>query len=289
MASYTFRIETEHEGFTIKDYLRKAAGISSRQLKKLKCAPGGILVNGLHAIVTDRLSSGDELAINSPEEAVSYDFSPTEPDIVYENENYIVVNKPSNMTVYLCGNVRENLLSSVCGYYAAKGISLKFRPFYRLDKDTSGLVLLAKNALIMNSTVIVKEYFAVCEGKVPEKGFVCAPISLSPGSRIRRRADGDGEYALTNFERAAFDGVNSLVKLKLETGRTHQIRVHMSHIGYPLCGDDLYGGSMDIIPRQALHCGKLSVSSELTGFTAGFDSDFPEDMKKAFPKLCGKA
>ncbi|MDO4459624.1 MAG: RluA family pseudouridine synthase [Clostridia bacterium] len=286
MASYKFIIENKHDGFQIKEYLKKVASVSSRQIKKLKAYPDGILLNGEHAIVIDVLHENDILEINSHDDVKQYDYSGTVPDIVFEDENYLVVNKPYNMTVYLCGDVKENLLSSVCGFYHEKGIDFVFRPFYRLDKDTSGLVIIAKNALIMNSTEIEKDYYAVCEGEVPSHGMIDTRIGLMEGSRIRREAGEKGETALTEYTTLGFDGANSLVKLKIYTGRTHQIRVHMSSIGYPLCGDDLYDGHMDIIPRQALHCKTVTIRNKLINYEKTIDTDFPDDIRNAFPKLC---
>ncbi len=286
MSSIESKITAEYDGFLIKDYLRKVLQISSRKIKKLKAMDDGILLNSKHAIVVDKLCKEDILSISFTDEDKCYDFSEIEPDIVYEDDYYLYVNKPANMTVYKCGDVKENLLSSVCGYYAKLGKSLVFRPFYRLDKDTTGVIVVAKDPLIMNSTEIEKAYYAVCEGEVSDCGIVSNKIQLEENSRIKRVAGRCGEIAITAFSTVKRTANFSLVKFKLFTGRTHQIRVHMNYLGHPLCGDDLYGGSLEIISRQALHCKTVLVKNPVIGYEKFISVDFPDDMKKSFPNLC---
>ncbi len=287
MSSIESKITAEYDGFIIKDYLRKVLQISSRKIKKLKAMDDGIMLNSKHAIVVDELREGDILSVNFTDEEKNYDFSDIEPDIVYEDDFYLYVNKPANMTVYKCGDVKENLLSSVCGFYSRLGKNLVFRPFYRLDKDTTGVVVIAKDPLIMNSTEIEKSYYAVCEGKVVNSGVVSNRIQLEENSRIKREAGCFGEIASTAFETVNKTEKFSLVKFKLFTGRTHQIRVHMNYLRHPLCGDDLYGGSMDVISRQALHCKTVLVKNPVIGYEKFISIDFPDDMKESFPSLCG--
>ncbi len=286
MSSIESKITAEYDGFIIKDYLRKVLQISSRKIKKLKAMDDGIMLNSKHAIVVDELCEGDVLSVNFTDEEKNYDFSDIEPDIVYEDDFYLYVNKPANMTVYKCGDVKENLLSSVCGFYSRLGKNLVFRPFYRLDKNTTGVVVIAKDPLIMNSTEIEKSYYAVCEGKVVNSGVVSNRIQLEENSRIKREAGCFGEIASTAFETVNKTEKFSLVKFKLFTGRTHQIRVHMNYLGHPLCGDDLYGGSMDVISRQALHCKTVLVKNPVIGYEKFISIDFPDDIKKSFPSLC---
>ncbi len=286
MSRIESEITAQYDGFLIKDYLRRVLQISSRKIKKLKAMEDGILLNSKHAIVVDRLCKGDILCVNFTDEEKTYDFSETEPEIIYEDDFYLYVNKPSGMTVYKCGDVKENLLSSVCGYYAKLGKNLVFRPFYRLDKDTTGVVVIAKDPLIMNSTTIEKFYYAVCEGETFDDGVVSNKIKLADGSKIRREAGEDGETATTAFKTIKASENLSLVKFKLFTGRTHQIRVHMSFLGHPLCGDDLYGGSLDLISRQALHCKTVLVKNPVIGYEKFVNIEFPDDMKKSFPNLC---
>ncbi len=286
MSRIESEITAQYDGFLIKDYLRRVLQISSRKIKKLKAMEDGILLNSKHAIVVDRLCKGDILCVNFTDEEKMYDFSETEPEIIYEDDFYLYVYKPSGMTVYKCGDVKENLLSSVCGYYAKLGENLVFRPFYRLDKDTTGVVVIAKDPLIMNSTTIEKFYYAVCEGETFDDGVVSNKIKLADGGKIRREAGEDGETATTAFKTIKASENLSLVKFKLFTGRTHQIRVHMSFLGHPLCGDDLYGGSLDLISRQALHCKTVLVKNPVIGYEKFVNIEFPDDMKKSFPNLC---
>lgn len=286
MSHIESKITAEYNGFIIKDYLKKVLQISSRQIKKLKALDDGILLNSKHAIVIDKLCEGDVLSVNMTEEEREYEYSDTVPDIIYEDDYYLYVNKPYNMTVYKCGDVKENLLSSVCGFFAKLGRSIVFRPFYRLDKDTTGVVVIAKDPLIMNSTEVNKFYYAVCEGELENAGVVSNRIQLEEGSRIKREAGNEGETACTAFQKVKSDGEFSLVKFKLFTGRTHQIRVHMSYLGHPLCGDDLYGGSLSVINRQALHCKTVLVKNPVIGYEKLIDTEFPDDMRNSFPNLC---
>lgn len=284
MAELTYVIDEAHEGSMVKDYVRRTLGFSARSLTKLKKQENGITVSGKPARSIDILHAGDILVLNLEDAKTDYAESAIPLDIVYEDANYLLVNKPFGMTVYKCGNVANNLNSAVAGYYADKEMNVVFRPFYRLDKDTTGIVVVAKNSLIMSSTELYKEYYAVCEGCVPSEGVINKKIGLAPGSAVKRTV-GTGEDAVTEYKRIAFDGENSLVCCKLLTGRTHQIRVHMSSIGHPLCGDDFYGGRLQYITRQALHCGSVRIVNKALDMRESFYADFPDDMRESFPKL----
>lgn len=279
-----YTIPKEHNELSVKFYLKGVLNLSSRAIIDLKKEPMGIQINGKHAIVIDKLKTGDILTIKVPEDNSSYELSDIPVNVVYEDENFLAVEKPFAMTIYPCGVHKDSLLGATATYFKEQGVSYTFRPFYRLDKDTSGIVLIAKNCIFMGATKVEKEYFAVCEGIVPKSGTINAPI-VREGERSIRRTIGQGQEAITDYERISTDGEHCLVKFNLRTGRTHQIRVHMAHIGHPLAGDDLYGGSLDTIKRQALHCKNCSVTNSALNFNKIIESDFPEDIEKAFPKL----
>lgn len=288
MAEFSYVIDAAHDGVSVKDYLKKELGLSTRTIIALKKIPRGILIGGEHARSVDILRENDVLSLNTPEESTDYEVSYEPVDIVHEDENFLLVNKDFGSTVYKCGEVERNLHSAVAGYYQKQGKNVVFRPFYRLDKDTTGIVVVAKNGLVMKNTELRKDYYAVCEGEVPEEGIKVGNIALCENSRIKRRVVTEGgEYAETHFWRIAFDGKHSLVKFNLVTGRTHQIRVHMSDMGHPLAGDDLYGGSLEFIPRQALHCKSVSLNNKALSLEGFYDTEFPDDMKKAFSGLIG--
>ena len=205
-------------------------------------------------------------------------------DIVYEDSHIIIINKPASTPVHPTKIHQENTLANFLRYYSLeKGEDYTFRAVNRLDKDTSGLVLIAKDrhsAGILQKQDIYKEYIAVCTGITPEKGTIDKPIKKSENSTMLRIISDDGDRAVTHFERIGCFYNSSLVKLWLETGRTHQIRCHMSSIGHPLEGDDLYGGSLEKIERQALHCAKMKFFHPIDGKVIELCCDIPEDMKK---------
>ncbi len=284
MAEFVYVIDSAHSGMTVKDYTRKTLGISARGLISLKKNPEGIKVNGIHEKSIAILNVGDVLSLNTAVEDREYEPLNMEIDVAFEDENYLAVNKPWGMTVYKAGSGDVTLLGAVAEYYRKKDAGFIFRPLYRLDRDTSGIVVMAGNNLVPQLTELKKEYFAVCHGVTEPFGRIDSPIGLSSGSKILRTT-GQGKPAATNYERIATDGSVSLIKLELETGRTHQIRVHMASIGHPLCGDDLYGGSREKINRQALHCKNVRIISPTLGVDRLIETNFPEDFEAAFPEL----
>ena len=267
------------EKTSVKDYLRKRLGVSARSITELKTIEGGIRLNGKNARTVDFLNDGDILTLKT-EDAPVLNEEKFGYKILYFDENYTVIEKPPYTTVYKSGKEERNINDVFIKNYP----DFTFRPFYRLDKNTDGTLLIANNALIMQGTEIDKYYFAICSGKVPESGVIDEPISLEENSVIKRRCGFGGQDAVTEYKRVNFDGENSLVKIKLKTGRTHQIRVHFSYLGFPLIGDDLYGGKCDKIPRQALHCGVCKIVNKAIGTDVLVVSEFFDDFKKAFGK-----
>ena len=156
----------------------------------------------------------------------------------------------------MMGIVEAREIDETVNRLAGSGESYTFRALNRLDKDTSGCVILAKDRIAYSlvQPTVEKEYVAVCEGNIEMSGTIDAPIALCPDSKLKRCVCVDGDRAVTHYEPIAHGNVHTMCRMKLETGRTHQIRCHMSHIGHPLAGDDLYGGSLRYITRQALHC-----------------------------------
>ncbi len=275
-----FKIEKQHSGKSVNAYLRHNVKLSARAVKKLKNKRLGILVNGVHARVVDTVNAGDLLSLDfEEEENVQYENQENLVDIIFEDENLLIVNKPPYMAMYPMGkHTHGTLIQSV---KLPKG---GFKPIYRLDMNTSGLVVLAKNSYVIAGLSIEKTYTAICEGVTKESGEIDSPISLCEDSIIIRRT-GVGKHAFTSYEKLADDGRYSLLKVKIKTGRTHQIRVHMQSIGHPLCGDDLYKGGLDIISRQALHCGELAIKSSLWENEKIIRVKAPDDMYEAFKNL----
>ena len=210
--------------------------------------------------------------------------------IIYEDDYLLVVDKPFNMAVHPSILHYENSLSNgVKDYFESIGLNRKIRPINRLDRDTTGIVLFAKNEYIqeclikqMAAKFFYKEYLAVLDGLLDnQKDTINAAIARKESSIIERCIDQNGAKAISHYE--VIDSKNnlSLVKFVLETGRTHQIRLHSKHIGHPIIGDTLYGKESELISRQALHCHKISFTHPVTKNKIEFVSPMPEDMQKA--------
>ena len=203
----------------------------------------------------------------------------------------LIVNKPANMPIHpSLGNYENTLANGVSYYYAQKGEEFVYRCVNRLDRDTTGALILAKNALSaailsaqMRNRQIRRTYLALVEGVPPEKGTISAPIARVEGSTIQREVNFySGEPAVTHFERLSVRNGCSLMELHLETGRTHQIRVHMKYLGYPLPGDYLYHPHYERIQRQPLHSYQLEFTHPVTGTDMLFTAPVPEDFCRAY-------
>ncbi len=277
-----YLVAEEHSGLSVKEYVRHVLMLSAHFLTKQKQTENGIVKNGVPCRSTEILQTGDTLSFSLPAEEADYPAVPGDLTILSEDEDFLIVNKPANMPVHPSpGHDCDSLLNAAAWHYQKTEERCLFRPLYRLDKDTSGVLAIAKN-LAASSAKIEKRYYAVCEGVLSGSGRIDIPIGLKPGSKIVREC-GRGERAVTNWKALAFSSTHTLLELNLETGRTHQIRAHFSHLGHPLAGDDLYGGSRDLIQRQALHCGSLSLSCIALYKGFSMTAELPEDIEKAFP------
>jgi len=290
-----YRINTDLQNSTIK-YFLKTKGYSSGNLIALKKYESGILVNSQPAHVNQLLNPGDTLTINIMEEAASEKINPVELplDIVYEDEDLLVINKPAGMPIHpSANNYDTSVANALAWYFDKQGIPFVFRCINRLDKDTSGLTIVAKNfvsAGILSHMVSMKssalsgiqrEYLAIVRCSLtPPSGIIDVPIGRKPGSVIERMVDYEnGEHAVTHYKLVKEANGHSLVSLQLETGRTHQIRIHMKHIGFPLIGDYLYNPDREFIDRQALHSHKLTFTHPITGEKMTFTAPLPSDMQ----------
>lgn len=253
MRKINFEISAADNGLRIKDFL-KNFGVSSSLLTRLKQTENGITRNGEFARTIDILKAGDLLQISIESKGHMPEPLNIPLDILYEDEDIIVVNKPAFMPVHESRNHRGDTLSNAVAAHVKEDTA--FRAVYRLDRDTSGAVLIAKNELAAAKLAgkIKKDYYAVVKGTITEGGTINAPIKRIDSSIIKRCVAPDGEQAITHYEIVKNFNNLTLLKINLETGRTHQIRVHFSSIGFPLIGDTLYGGDDERINRQALHC-----------------------------------
>lgn len=287
MFSEKYIITPEFDGVLIKDFL-KSLGYSTRQIIRIKKDTNSIRLNGQHVFVVHPLKEGDELVIKLFD--VQKDTEPCEIEvpIVYEDGSVIVFNKPYNMACQVSKlhphSTLQNCFAHLC---TVRQENMTFRCLTRLDRDTSGLTLVAKNQLAaaVLSGKSEKVYYAIVHGEVKQNGTVNAPIGIQNEWEVVRKILPDGQHAVTHYEILCKNREYSFIRLTLETGRTHQIRVHMAHIGHPLLGDELYGGNHDIISRQALHCGEMSFLSPSTNKVEKIHAPISEDMQKALEKV----
>lgn len=292
----TYTIPESSHGFKVSQYL-KHRGYSDRNLTELKKIPDSVLTNGTPAYMNQRLSANDILTVHIRENTSSENILPVPLPltIIYEDEDLLIVDKPAGMPVHPSSNHNHNTLANALAwYFARQSIPFVFRCTNRLDQDTSGLVLVAKH--MVSSAVIAsmvkrhdihREYLAIVRGNItPSSGTINAPLSRKPGNIIEQEVDFvHGENAVTHYHTLTQKNGYSLVSLILETGRTHQIRVHMKYLGFPLIGDYLYNPDMEQIGRQALHSYRLSFSHPITGKQMEFTTPMPDDMQKVVRRL----
>jgi len=290
-----YEITQKAEEKKIKDFLAER-GYSSEVIKKLKKMDESVLVNGKWEYMDRQLCLGDELVIHIKEEASSEKILPVQQsfEIIYEDEDIMVINKPADMPIHPSLNNYENSLANGLAYYfAQKNIPFVFRCVNRLDRDTTGLTIVAKHMLsagILSQQVvnreIHREYRAIVRGELLEKeGTIDAPIGRKDASIIERCVDFEnGERAVTHYRVVEEANGHSLLSLKLETGRTHQIRVHMKHLGYPLIGDYLYNPDFEYMNRQALHSYRLVFTHPILGKEMEFVSELPADFKNVMKR-----
>ena len=287
----TYTIDNASTGLRIEQYLRRR-GYSYQNLARLKKMRESILLNGAWTYMRTAVKDDDILTVHIQEPESSPNIPPLKLplDIVYEDEDIVVVNKPAGMPVHPSLNNYENSLANgLMYYYQEQGKPFIFRCTNRLDRDTSGLTVVAKHMVsssILSSMgmrhEITREYLAIVRGALkPSVGTIDAPIGRTGSSLIERKIDFEnGERAVTHYRVVEEQNGHSLISLILETGRTHQIRVHMKYIGHPLVGDYLYNPDMEYIDRQALHSHRLSFTHPVTGEKMEFTAPLPADMRK---------
>lgn len=284
---------TDNKYFNIKDVLKNHFETSERLLAKLK-RNQKIYLNGSPTYVNSRIKIGDLIIVDLDFEEETENIVPTKMnlEILYEDDSFLIINKSFGIAVHpSILHFEDSLSNGVKYYFNAINLNKKIRPVNRLDKDTSGIVIFAKNEYIqeslikqMKNKVFRKEYLAILEGNLENfSETVNAPISRKEGSIIEREINPDGEIAITHYELVKnFTRNNqelSLVKFLLETGRTHQIRLHSKYLNHPILGDSLYGNSSDLISRQALHAFKIRFIHPISKKEIIIEIDLPEDMK----------
>ncbi len=291
--TFNYEISSADADQTILQFL-KNKGYSSSNVVALKKIEKSILINGVWEHVNYLLQTGDTLTIHYMEDTASENIvaTPLSLSIVYEDEDILVVDKPADMPVHpSLNNYTNTLANALMHYYSQKGEKFTFRCINRLDRDTTGLVLLAKHgisagilSLQMQKREIHRTYLALVEGHFSAPyGTIDAPIARKGESIIEREVNFEiGEHAVTHYEvmQTCLNTDYTLLSIRLETGRTHQIRVHMQHIGHPLIGDTLYPSDCSRIGRQALHSSRLEFKHPITGKTMDFTAKLPNDMSR---------
>ena len=289
---FSYTITAQDSDQRIYDFLCHH-GYSRHIRTWLKQHPGSVRLNDKEALFYFPLKTGDLLEITLEEEQPSENIIPVclPLHIIYEDEDLMVIDKPADMPVHpSIGNYTNTLANGVAAYLDAKDEHSPFRCINRLDRDTSGALILAKNAFSaavlstqMRNRQIRRTYLAVVEGITPPNGTISAPISRVDDSVIERHVDFlHGEPAVTHYERLETKNEHSLLEIHLETGRTHQIRVHMGYIGHPLPADYLYHPEYDCFKRQPLHSLQLEFRHPVTDKSMCLLAPIPEDMCNAF-------
>ncbi len=290
-----FYVTEEHQGLTLKEILYDAMGLSSRLVRRLK-RKKNILVNGYPIAFHAEVRRGDCVEVIMEEETNQFEAEDIPIEIVYEDVDLLIINKAPGIVVHPTkGHPTGTMANAIVHYMKSKGENFKIRFVNRLDRDTSGLVIVAKNPFAqqelskqMQKNLVQKRYLAIVKGVMEEEqGTVNVPIGRLDPQDIKRQVYEDGQVAITHYQvikrlkRSA-----TFIRIQLETGRTHQIRVHMSHIEHPLIGDELYGViDMDLIKRQALHAEKLIFYHPRTKKQLEICAPIPEDIQELLEKL----
>ena len=284
-------IDEDSAGLRVEQFLRRKR-YSGQNLSEIKRMPKSILVNGVHYYMRQELSKGDHLQVRICETKNSEKIPPTNLplNIIYEDEDLLVLNKPAGMPIHPSLNNYTNSMANALAYYfQSQGKPFIFRCCNRLDRDTSGLTIVSKH-LVSGSILsdmtkyreVHREYLAIARGSVtPSEVTIQAPLGRKGGTIIERTVDWEhGEDAVTHYKVVKEANGHSLVSLRLETGRTHQIRIHMKYLGYPLIGDYLYNPDMEYMTRQALHSHHMEFTHPITGEHMSFTAPLPEDMAR---------
>lgn len=269
------------DGRLVKHIAKGRMGLSHKQFTSAKFREGGVTLDGRRALASDIVRAGQRLVVRLREDGTTHAHVDKPVDIVYEDEDIFVVNKPAPLPTQSSdrqtGDTLEARMLPLLGGRA-------FRPTNRLDKGTSGLMVVSRHpqaqAVLqkqLHTPSFVREYLAVVEGTLsPAEGLIDAPIGKADGPTVRREVRPDGKEARTHYRVVEISGKRSLVHLKLDTGRTHQIRVHMAHMGCPVYGDFLYGTERDDLPgRFALHSAFVSFVHPESGKTLSFECPLP--------------
>ena len=294
MTQFRHIVTSEDDGKEVRQITREYFDFSARLRNRIK-REKLTMRNGVYAEGWHKVNEGDVISITLPDEHSNFPPEDIPVDIVYEDEDLMVINKQPGIVVHPTkGHPSGTIANALSNYMEQTGDIFKIRFVNRLDRDTSGLLLVAKNAYCQNhitdqmrKDLIHKKYIAIVKGEMEsESGTIDLPIGRPDPEDIRRGVIADGAPSVTHYKVVQHLKDHTLVELLLETGRTHQIRVHMSHIGHPVAGDTLYGEEdAELIGRQALHAAGLSLIHPITKEPVAFEAPLPDDMQIAVKRL----
>ena len=285
----TYIVPPADAGLTVESILRGRLHLSVGLSRRLKRIDRAVLLNGEPCFSNNRVEEHDVVSADVlAGEAALTQIAPIkgELSVVYEDEDLLVINKPAGLLVHSAPGKRDDTsLANLIAYHL--GGDCPFHAVNRLDKSTSGLMVVAKSGYIherlseaLHTESFYRTYLAVCVGPVPDRGVIDAPIARCDDSVIKRRVSADGAPSVTRYETILRTSRYALVRLTPMTGRTHQLRLHMSHLGYPLVGDFLYGEECDAISRAALHSAEMTFTHPVTGEHLRFCAELPQDIKQ---------
>ena len=289
MRKIEYTVSGEYDNVPLYFFLKEYAGVSTRIIQTLRHTEKSVFINGKESRVVDKVNNGDAVSFFLPEKTQPPILWETDLDVIYEDEDLLIVNKPSGVSVHPTKNHPNGTLCNAVAAYLKKEKNDSFvaRAVGRLDKVTSGVMVFAKNSFVASrlNGNLDKTYLALVHGQMDGEGTVDAPIVRPDITKTVRAVGERGDRAVTHWRSIARLDDATLLEIRTETGRTHQIRVHLSHIGHSLVGDEMYGGRCtDNIKRAALHCSLVTVIHPVTGEELTFTAELPEDMKKELEK-----
>ncbi|HHU60680.1 MAG TPA: RluA family pseudouridine synthase [Natronincola sp.] len=286
-------VKEEEHGLMVKEIVYGRLDLSRGLLRRMKRG-GGIYLNGKRDYLSRRVVAGDMIQIEFFDEETSMEPENIPLNIVYEDDYLLIVNKNAGMAVHPTGVYQEGTLANAIAHHWLKiGLSSKVRLVHRIDKDTSGLILVAKEPYTLQRLLqqlekgeLVREYLAVVQGKPQDSnGIITAPIGRSKDHGVKRSITSDGKKACTIYETLSGNIKASLLRLRLESGRTHQIRVHLANLGHPLWGDPLYGTPLPDLEGQALHAWRLKFIHPRTLVTLDITCPLPKNLLQIWRKV----
>lgn len=283
------QIEPEWAGQPVNNLLRRRLGLSGTLLRRLKWLEDGILLDGVRVTTREIVRAGQTLSVRLSDPTVKSGIPPVSLplDIVYEDRDIVIVNKAPGMPSHPGpGHWQDSLGNALMAHWQETDPEADFHPVHRLDKGTSGLMVAAKHPYAqdrlrqaLHSGNFHREYLAVCEGMLsPAEGVIDLPIGRCPDSVLKRQVTPEGQRAITRYRTVKTGCGRTLTALTLETGRTHQIRVHLAHLGHPLTGDFLYGQELPGLGRPSLHSWKLALAHPVTGEALSFCQPLPPEL-----------